>query len=392
MMTGKTDPRLSSFDEMMTAFMAEKGCPGAAVAVGNGAKVLYSRGFGQADVENRKPVLPTSRFRIASVSKPFTAVAILQLAEKGKLKLSDKVFSILKAEPLKGQKPDPRLKKVTILHLLYHTGGWDRGVSFDPMFRPVQFAQQLGIDPPAGPDAIVQCMMGVPLDFEPGERYAYSNFGYCLLGRVIEKLTGQTYEQYVRQNILVPLGIKSMQIGRTLPAGRARNEVRYYDHLGRTKPSVFKANLGEKVPLPYGTWYIEAMDSHGAWIASAPDLVKFANAFNDPATCKVLSAASVKFMFAPPKGPLGHNEDGSVLTTYYGCGWRVRPVGVDGSFNAWHGGALAGTSTLLVRRHDGLNWAVLFNSRLARHARQALAGQVDPLMHKAADAVKEWPK
>src|SRR5690606_22434583 len=102
-----------------------------------------------------------------------------------------------------------------ILHLLQHRGGWDRDKSFDAMFQSVRFAQTLGIDSPAKANDVIRAMQSVPLDFEPGERYAYSNYGYCLLGRVIEKFSGQSYEDYVKEHVLAPTGVTAMCVGGT---------------------------------------------------------------------------------------------------------------------------------------------------------------------------------
>ena len=387
--TGTQHPDLASFDRLMATFVAKHKVPGAALAVTKGSRLVYARGFGYADTTRKQPVQPTVLFRIASISKPVTAVAVLQLVEKGKLKLSDKVLDILKVEPhlLDGARIDPRLSKVTISHLLHHTGGWDRAKSFDPMFRSIDIAKALGVAPPAEPEHIVRYMMGVPLDCDPGTRYAYSNFGYCLLGRVIEAVAKQPYQEYVRKSVLAPLGITRMRLGRTLVGGRAAGEVRYYDEKGRSGPAVVGKPLGRQVPTPYGTGYLEAMDSHGGWIASAIDLVRFACAFDEPPRCKVLGRKSIATMFARPKGLAGHDAKGKPKAAYYGCGWSVRPVGRRA--NHWHTGGFGGTSTLLVRRHDGLNWAVLFNTHAS--GGKALAGLIDPLVHKAANAVKHWP-
>lgn len=96
-----------------------------------------------------------------------------------------------------GSEFDVRQREITIRHLLEHRGGWDRDKSFDAMFEPVRFAKLLDVPAPAGPREVIRAMLRQKLDFNPGERYAYSNFGYCLLGRVIEKLSGMTYEAYV---------------------------------------------------------------------------------------------------------------------------------------------------------------------------------------------------
>jgi N-acyl-D-amino-acid deacylase len=388
--TGRADPQLKSFDELMLKFVKEHGVPGASLAVAKDGRLVYARGFGFADVEAKQAVQPEALFRIASISKPVTAVAVLHLVEQGKFKLTDKIFELLKFNPVveQGQKPDPRLQQITVLDLLRHTSGWDRAVSFDPMFRPILIANAVGTPAPAGPEAVIRYMLGKPLDHPPGERYAYSNFGYCLLGRLIEKTTGMKYEAFVQKSILAPLDIRDMKLGRSLIEQRAKGEVKYYDEKNRTAAAV----VGPKkmVPLPYGAWYLEAMDSHGGWIASAPDLVRFGSAFNIPEKCKVLKADSIQTMFARPSGLAGFDASKNPLAAYYGCGWWVRPVGTEGKANTWHTGSLDGTSTLLVRRHDGLCWAVLFNTRNNPKG-QTLSGLIDPLVHQAADAVKTWP-
>jgi CubicO group peptidase (beta-lactamase class C family) len=385
--TGPPNPDLAGFDDMMLAFLAKHNVPGAAVAVTRDGMLVYARGFGMAD--HAGPVLPRALFRIASISKPITAAAILKLIEEGKLKLDDRAFALLKPQPFlrKGRKRDPRLKDITVRQLLQHTGGWDRDKSFDPMFRSVDIARAFQAPPPARPEHIIRYMLGQPLDFTPGERYAYSNFGYCVLGRIIEKVSGETYEDYVKKNVLGPLGIQAPRLGNTLPAGRARGEVTYHDQ--GTGPSVFAANLGKPVPRPYGAWYLEAMDAHGGWISSAVDLVRFASAFDKPDQCKILNKKSTETMFARPEGAAGHDAKGKPRPSYYACGWNVRMVG-KGMANHWHTGTLDGTATILVRRHDGLCWAVLFNAH-SNPRGENLAGLIDGLVHEAADKVERWP-
>jgi CubicO group peptidase (beta-lactamase class C family) len=381
--SGPADPQLAAFDELMVAFVRQHDVPGAALAVSRDGKLIYARGFGDADRERGLAMQPRSLFRIASISKPITAAAILRLIEQGKLKLDNLVFDLLPFEPPPGRQRDPRLKKVTVRHLLEHTGGWDRAVSFDPMFRPLIIAADLGVPPPAGPEHVIRYMLGQQLDFEPGSRYAYCNFGYCVLGRLIEKLSGKPYATYVQDEVLTPLGIRDMQLGKTLQ--QASGEVRYVDGKRRTAKAVVGPELGKKVPVPYGAWYLEAMDAHGGWIASAPDLVRFASAFDQPDRCPILQADSVRTMFGRPAGAVGLTDKGEPRDAYYALGWNVR-VAAPGKFNASHAGALDGTATLLVRRHDGLCWAVLFN-RGATPEGKHLGAAIDKALHEAADKV-----
>ncbi len=388
--TGRVDACMASFDRMVREFMERQHVPGLALAVTDGSRLVYARGHGYADVTSKEKVTPTSLFRIASISKPITAVAVLQLVERKQLGLDDKVFDILKHEPHleKDAKPDNRLHTITTRHLLQHRGGWDRGKSFDAMFQSVRFADALGTRPPAGTDEVIRFMLGQPLDFEPGERYAYSNYGYCLLGRVIEAVANETYEDYVRTQVLAPLGIHAMRIGKTRLEGRSENEVRYYDP--RKGPSVFATDLNQQVPQPYGAWHVEAMDAHGGWLASAVDLARFVCAFDDPTKCKILNQGSIQEMFARPPGLAGTEADGKPKSVYYSLGWSNRVLD-DGKLNRWHTGSLPGTATMLVRRHDGRNWVVLMNARMSPQTSH-LGGAIDSLVHQAADEVTDWPE
>jgi len=281
------------------------------------------------------------------------------------------------------------LKQITIRQLLHHSGGWDRDISFDPMFQSVKIAKAFGKKPPAEPLDIIRYMRGQKLDFDPGTQYAYSNFGYSLLGRIIEQASGMSYEQYVRNKVLKPLGIRSMRIGRTLPEGRSDGEVRYYMRHGETGSAVVGPRLGKPVPQPYGAWYLEAMDSHGGWIGSTIDLVRFASAFDNPKRCKVLSARSIAAMFARPPAPLWTDAKGKSKPEYYACGWMVRPR--SGKFTTWHAGSLPGTSTLLVRRADGVDFAVLFNISTTPNGRRAISVVESPI-HRAISRISTWPR
>ena len=389
--TGRQFAELKPFDELMEAFVRDNELPGAALAVAKDGRLVYARGFGYADIEQQQPVQPESLFRIASISKPFTAVATLQLVEQGKLRLNDSVFGLLPHKPhlTKGDTVDPRLGQVTIAHLLRHQGGWNRKESIDPLFHSIEIASVLDKSPPATQDDVIRFMMGWPLDFDPGERYAYSNLGYCLLGRVIEQVSGRRYGDYMVNDFLKPLGIESMRLAKTLPSARAENEVKYYPQGERVGIAVTGDNIGAKVSRPYGAWSIESFDSLGGWTASAPDLVRFASAVDRYQQSGILNEKTIAIMLTRPKGHFGNDEKGKPDAVYYGCGWSVRPT-KSGKANRRHTGGFSGTSTILVLRHDGLCWAVLFNTNLTPDGKKP-SSKIDPLVHKAADAVTAWP-
>lgn len=378
-----------AFDREMKAFMSERKIPGGALAVVKDRRLVYARGYGWADRDKKIPVKPDSLFRIASLSKPITAVAVLKLVQEKKLNLDARAFDIVRLPPVleDGSTPDARLGRITVRQLLQHTGGWDREKSFDPMFRAKLIAQKTDTPPPAGAAAVVRYMLGQSLDFDPGSRYAYSNFGYCVLGRVIEQISGQPYEKFVRERILAPIGIEGMRIGASLDDRQAPGEVRYYMADDSKGDCVFPSGP-PKVPWPYGGFHLEAMDAHGGWIASAVDLARFAAALDDPKRSPLLKSATYDIMYAPPLPPVSREKNGAPQDSWYGCGWSVRPVRM-GRANYWHTGSLPGTATLLVRRWDGLSWAALFNQR--SEDKNLPDGAIDPALHRAADSVGDWP-
>ena len=393
-MTGMPDPALQSFDDAMLSFMQKRNVPGGSLAVVKNGKLVYARGYGYADRESGAKVQIASLFRIASISKPITAVAIMTLLQtpRYKLTLNTKVLPLLQVTPHlePGAHLDPRLEQITIGHLLHHAAGFDRDKSGDPMFMPLQIAQSVGTPAPADTSAIIRYVFGRPLDFEPGTRYVYSNFGYCVLGRIIEKVTGQSYEAYVQKNVLKPLSVRHMTLGRTLRAYKRPDEVCYYQP-GATTISVFPESKGAAVSWCYGGFNMEAMDAHGGWLASAVDLVRFAAALDVPQGKPLLTPESVEMLYARPAPPLGLESDGKPSAAYYGSGWQVRPVGEEvlRHRNIWHNGSLPGTNTWLVRRWDGLTWAMLFNQR--SEGNMPPDGAIDGAMHEAAAAVKTWP-
>lgn len=319
-MSGKRVPELDVFDDALQKFMGERHITGGTLAVSKGGTLLLARGYGWSDRERMSLMGPSAILRIASVSKPITLAALLKLIREGKLKLTDSVVAILNLRPVPGQEMDPRWKDITIEHLIKHQGGFDRDASFDPMFRSVEIAKALGKPSPALQRDIIQHMLGRRLDFAPGSKTAYSNFGYCLLGRVIEKASGKSYGDYVREQVMAPIGVKNVFVGRSLPGDRHPGEPVYL-HPGLVR-NVFDP-AGEKVRDPDGGFCLEAMDAHGGLIMSAPDLVRFLEK---------------------------HWIDG-----------QPRKAGESKGFSFF--GSLPGTWTMALQRADGVNIAALFNQR-----------------------------
>jgi N-acyl-D-amino-acid deacylase len=381
-------PINEAFDGAMISFMTARAIPGGALSVVKQGRLIYASAYGWADRERRLPVKAETLFRIASVSKPFTAVAVLQLIGRGKLSFETRLAEELDLPSFSGcgASIHPSLEKVTVRHLLQHTGGWDHAARFDPMFRSRWIADRMGIAGPPGPRDILRFMFGQPLDFEPGTRHAYSNFGYCVLGRLIEQATGSGYEAWVQGQVLAPIGIGRMRLGATLEAKRASDEAHYYSAQAGHVESIFPGT-STKVPPPYGGFCLEAMDAHGGWVASVIDLARFAAAL-DTGKPAGMAPEVLAAMTAPPPAPVSRRSDGTLQDHWYGCGWGVRSFG-GGRINTWHAGSLPGTYGLLVRRWDGLSWAAVFNQRSAQA--QLPDEEIDGALHRAADSVGEWP-
>ncbi len=384
--TGDANEALAAYDDLMRTVMAKWKIPGGAIAVAKDGRLVFARGYGLADREANKPVAPDALFRIASISKPITAVAVLRLVEQGKIDLDERALAAIgPLEGPPGTKVDPRLDAITVRQLLQHTGGWDRDKSFDAMFIPQKAAKEVGAPSPAEATTVIRYMRGVPLDFDPGTKYAYSNLGYAILGRLIERRTGKPYAVAVEQEVLRPAGISRMKLGRTLKEFRAADEVCYYHFDPEDRARCVFPYGRRRVQWPDGGFYLEAMDAHGGWIASAIDLVRFACAVENRGRSTgtpLLANGSLKAMTARPSPDVAEGKD-----VWYGLGWQVRRDG-DGA-NWWHTGSLPGTATLLVRAHNGLAWAVLFNSRPEDGGYRKA---IDAGCWEAAASVKDWPK
>ena len=371
------------FDKAIPGLMTKWNIPGGAVALSRNGKLLLAKGYGYADIENREQVQPDSLFRIAGLSKPITAVAVLKLVEDGHLNLDDRVFDILdQFEPPGGTIADPRIREVTVRQLLQHSGGWDRERSFDPMFRLGQIERELGVAKPVSCADVIRFMLIRPLDFDPGTDYRYSNFGYCILGRVIEAKTGHSYEAYVKNAVLNPVGITGMRIGGALLNERSEGEVRYYGYTGQSLADSVIPGTPQRVPWEYGGFSLQTMDSNGGWLASTMDLLRFVTALDESREPLILRSETVDTMTARPDIDRWRDSP-----WHYAMGWLVRPVNDDA--NWWHTGSLPGTRTLLVRIYPGMAWAVLFNS--SPHDSEQMARELNELMWKVTSETSQWP-
>ncbi len=360
--TSPTPAERERMASLASDFMNANKIPGLSIAIAIKGKPAYVEAFGVADRETGEAVTPQHRFRIASISKTITATGIFTLIEAGKLKLDSYVFgpdSVLGADcltppsvqgPMKADASRAFNEQITIEHLLTHTTGvWEHG-SNDPLRKNKDMTHR---------QLIAWTLEHMPLTAAPGERFAYSNFGYCILGRVIEKLTGQRYDQYIKDNILKRCGITDMQIAGNTPAERAAGEVKYYD-VGATYDPYMRD--------------VARLDSCGGWIGTPSALTNFfvhIDGFKD--TDQLLSADTLRVMTTP-----------SAVNPRYAKGLFIDRR--DGRDNWWHDGLLGGTTTVSVRTGGDFCWSAFTNAGGANNFTRGL-GQ---LMWNMTRAVPGW--
>ncbi len=300
-------------DQIVQSYVADHQFMGTAL-VARGSQVLFSKGYGSADLEWNIPNSPNTKFRLGSVTKQFTAASTLLLEERGKLSVSD---------PVKKYMPDAPAAwdKITIFNLLTHTSGIPNFTSF-PDYRKLEpFATTAA--------ELVARFRDKPLDFEPGEKWSYSNSGYVLLTYLIEKITGEKYEKFVGENIFTPLGMKD--------SGYDSNSAII---LHRASGYVYGKNGFENA----GFINMTVPQGAGALYSTTDDLLKWEQGLFGG---KVLQAASLEKMTKPFKND-------------YAFGLEVSTAG--GRKKIAHGGGIEGFNTdLEYFPEDKLTVVVLGN-------------------------------
>lgn len=294
---------------------------GTALVAENG-KVIYKGAFGMANMEWSIPNTPETKFRLGSITKQFTSVLTLQLVEKGKLNLDGKISDYL---------PDYRKDigdKVTIHHLLTHTSG------IPSYTGQPGFFENVSRNPYKVTDFVAKYTSG-NLEFEPGSKFAYNNSGYFLLGAIIERVTGKTYEQALQENIFSPLGMKNTG----------------YDHhntLMEKRASGYARSLDGYTNAPYLDMSIPY--AAGSLYSTVDDLYLWDQALY---TDKVLSAKSKELMYKP-------------FLENYAYGWVVtdlsyKPQGQPVQ-SIRHGGGINGFTTMIVRLVNQKNLIVILDN------------------------------
>lgn len=273
--TGAVAEGYDPVDQAVRQYVRDRSITAAAVRLVHEGTDALHRGYGWRDDETTEPVRPNDLFRIASVTKPITAAAVRTLASRGDFSLDDSVVSLVGVDP--PPNADSRLSEVTVRHLLAHRGGWDSRTTFDPMADTRRIAGSLGLDRSPRTREIVRYVFGRPLQFDPGAYTAYSNFGYALLGIVIEDVTGDPFVPAVRRLVLDPRGIDDVRPAESRLDDRHEREVHYRS--GRRCPSALEVESPEWVECADGSYDLEAGRASGGLVASTTAVVRFAAAY-----------------------------------------------------------------------------------------------------------------
>jgi N-acyl-D-amino-acid deacylase len=213
--TGLPASGFEDVDAAVQQAMSTYHVPGVSLAIVKDGRLVLARGYGFAESESSQPMQPGTLVRWNSISKTITATAILKLVEQGKLNLDTPAFNYLsRIQPYNGTWGDSRIRSITLRQLLGHTGGWDSARSGEPITSPLRDQIAAAVGGPFLPTAesTLRYMIARPLDFVPGARYAYSTFGFMILGMVVAEVSGQSYEQFMRANVFEPVGSMDMHV------------------------------------------------------------------------------------------------------------------------------------------------------------------------------------
>jgi uncharacterized protein (TIGR03437 family) len=353
--TGQSSPGTAGLDQVMEGLLTKYSVPGAALAISRNGVLIYARGFGYADTTSSRLVQPDSLFRLASVSKTFTAIAIMKLVEEGKIQLNQSAFALMpELVPPSGETLNPQLAAVTVEELLNMTGGWDRSIVPDPIDDTTEIAAASGLPLPISCPQVIEFQLGRPLQHAPGTTYAYSDFGYCVLGQIITEVTGMSYEDYVRQVVLTPLGIQRAKEADPFISDLVNNEVTYYDYPGAPLAQNVYPSGAPLVPRPYGNHDFLATEASGGWVSTPIELLRFVNGIDGTKGGPLLQPATIQLLETEAPAFAG-------AAGFYGLGFDMHTT-TSGGFNWFKDGALPGTAAYLYRGANKTDFAVVFNS------------------------------
>ena len=351
-------------DKEMKRYLRKWEMKGASVAIMRNDSLLFAKGYGWADEEEEIKMEAGHILRMASVSKLITAIGIMKLQDEGRLNIKNKVFGpegVMKNSDLDTLIRHSAYEHLTVEHLLRHQGGFYR----DPLFSSKDVMHQLRLDHPPTADDFFRLILPKRLRYKPGTTHRYSNFGYLLLSRIIEHVTGKNYEQYIKEEILAPAGCYDMHIAGNYYEDRRENEVRYYTHSGEGQYIEEYNGSGNMVERSYGGNNITLLSGAGAWCGSTAELARLVASIDGrDEVPDIISKKAVNQMieyFDQSTFSLGWND------TTPGVGWSRT-------------GTFSGTSAITKYFPDGECWIFISNTSTWRGPRQAK--QTDALFKK----------
>jgi D-alanyl-D-alanine carboxypeptidase len=325
-----TQADIAAVNTSVSNFMAAYNIPGASLAVTKNGKLVYVKGFGKANTTSGEVVTPAHRFRLASVSKTFTGVAIMKLVQAGSLNLDAKVFgtgAVLGNDF--GTAPyNANLLNITVRHLLQNVSGSWGGTSGgdvidqNPSYTYKQFFDWV-VNTRSNPNV-------------PGTVYDYSNINFVLAGRIIEKISGKSYINYIKEDIMAPIGGTQTDMSGKTEAEQKTNEVKYY---GQGADAAYVYNIA-----------FPRRDADGGIMTTAKDLIRLVTAIDGSTTRPdILNTTNLTALTTT-----------STVFSGYACG-----IGIWSAENVWFNyGSLPGTRTAFMRNANGVCVALLLNSRV----------------------------
>ena len=337
---------LENMDKRIARYLAKWQIKGASLAISRNDSLLYAKGYGWADEEKGVKMEPGNIMRMASVSKLVTAAGIMKLQEEGLLSIQDTVFGpsgILCDSTYTSWIKDRNIYDITVEHLMRHQAGFGR----DPMFSSLDVMHQMGLDETPDNDDFIKVTLNRRVRFKPGEWQSYSNFGYMLLSKIIERKSGMDYEDYIQSHVLKPAGCYDFHIAENYYDLKRPNEVRYYTHEGDGKFIHEYNGSGRMVERSNGGNNIKGLMGAGAWCASPSEM------------CKLVCSID----YCPVVKNILDKESIDEMTEYFdsntfSLGWNDTKV--DGTWTRT--GTLAGTSALVKHFPDGECWVMITNT------------------------------
>ena len=359
-------------EQYIRSWMARNAIRGVSIAIMKDQKLIYCKGLGWADKEKEIKVDAGHIFRMASASKLLTAIGIMKLVDNKQLTLKDKVFGTEGILTQFTDFGDKRIKDITVRQLLDHTAGFSlrRGA---PMFRTADIMKWEHLDTTPTSDQLIDFQLRMKLRDKPGRSPQYSNISYLILSRVIEEVSGQDYESFIRENVLIPAGCYDMHLANNYYDERYSNEVKYYGNSPKDKIVSYDGS-GEKKLREYGGNNIHGLLGAGAWVASTAELMRLvASVDGKPKVPDILTKESVKEMKR-----VKSKRD-------FALGW-ARYHAKDRALTRT--GTMSGTSAFIELKDKGLSFVIITNT--SHYTGPRFTNSLIGMMHTAMRKVPQW--